>query len=226
MDLSHTPKKTAQPFTMLRADERASHFSSTPFPENTEKTERPTGNKSSPNSSICALYAKAIDVYCDTGAFTLEESLEILRATKEDCAYVTRRTSCPHRNAARSQTGRYMRRSPSKTSAMKTSRQWRNTIPLASCFGVLSCTYETPPHRSKKCGRRGFSRRDRSKSRLSLVHICGRATFCLLQGTTVREAVLGITKHGASARRAQPWVAGRRFTDFSLFLPPVENANH
>ncbi len=183
---------------------------------------------------LAAPLADAIDVYCDRGAFTLDESIAILSAGKaagltvrahaEQVAYTGIAEAAARLGATC--VDHLERLDEAGISAMAE----HHTVAVLLPGAQLYLRDTAPPVAAlREAGVRLAVGTDLNPGS-SPVHDLWAAALlgCLLQGLTVEEAVLGITRHAGAAlgRPALGWLGPGSVADLALFAPPPGEGAH
>ena len=178
---------------------------------------------------ICAPYAKAIDVYCDIGAFTLEESVRILAAGQKEGlrirAHAEQVTHTGIAGAAAKMGATCVDHLEHLSAADIAEMAEHNTVAVL-LPGAQLYLRDTPPPIAKirEAGVAMAIATDLNPGSSPVHDLWTCATLsCLLQGTTVQEAVLGITKNAGRAlgEAKLGWLGEESAADFTLYLPPA-----
>lgn len=177
---------------------------------------------------LAAPLADAIDVYCDRGAFTLDESMEILRAGKaaglavrahaEQVAYTGIAEAAARLGATA--VDHLERLDDAGVAALAE----HGTVAVLLPGAQLYLRDTAPPVAALRAAGVRLAVGTDLNPGSSPVHDLWAAALlgCVLQGLTVEEAVLGVTRHaGAALGRADlGWLGPESVADLALFAPP------
>ena len=177
---------------------------------------------------LCVPYADSIDVYCDKGAFTLDESLAILRAGKEYNLHVKAHAEqVTHTGIAQGAANlgalsvdHLEHAQDTDITAMAANNTTAVLLPGAQLY------LKDPPPPVEALREAGIPiavASDLNPGTSPIFNLWTSATLsCLLQGLTMEEAFLGITRNAARALgyddRGEIHLGG--YADISLFRPP------
>ncbi|MEC8379656.1 MAG: imidazolonepropionase [Myxococcota bacterium] len=173
-------------------------------------------------------HADAIDVYCDKGAFTLEESLQILNAGRAAGLHIRAHAEqCSHTGiaAAAAQLGALAldhleHAKESDIEAMASNGTFAVFLPGAQLYLKDSAP---PTDAFREAGVPFAIGTDLNPGSSPIHSLWTAATLsCLLQGLNVEEALLGITRHAAEAlgRQNIGWIGEGRTADLVVLRPP------
>eukprot|EP01060_Flectonema_neradi_P002000 TRINITY_DN1120_c6_g1_i1.p1 TRINITY_DN1120_c6_g1~~TRINITY_DN1120_c6_g1_i1.p1 ORF type:complete len:414 (+),score=98.30 TRINITY_DN1120_c6_g1_i1:73-1314(+) len=177
---------------------------------------------------LAAPYADAIDVFCDKGAFTLEEGIRILTAGKNLGLKIKAHSEqIIHTgiSKAASQLGAMSvdhleRLTDDDIAAMKAAGTVAVVLPGAQVY--LKDT-SPPVERLRAAGVPMAVATDLNPGSSPIHDLWSCATLsCIVQGLTMNEALLGITKHAGVALgdTSLGWLGVGSAADMSLQLPP------
>ena len=178
---------------------------------------------------LCAPYATAIDVYCDKGAFDLDESIAILKAGKKEGLRLrahAEQVSHTGISSAAAQLGAtcvdHLERLKEADIEVMAKH---NTVGVLLPGAQLYLRDAPPPvQMMREAGIKMAIATDLNPGSSPVHDLWTCATLaCLIQGVTVEEAVLGITKHAGLAL-GEPtlgWLGEGSAADFVLYLPPA-----
>jgi len=177
---------------------------------------------------LCAPLAEAIDVYCDRGAFDLDESIAILQAGKDAGlrlrahAEQVSHTGIAAAAAAMGATSvdHLEQADEADIAAMATHGTTAVLLPGAQLY----LRAPAPPVAAlREAGVPMALGTDLNPGSSPIHDLWLAATLgCLLQGLTIEEAVLGITRHAGQAigRPDCGWLGDGSAADLALFRPP------
>ena len=177
-------------------------------------------------------FADAIDVYCDRGAFTLEESLQILEAGQAaGLAVRAHAEQCSHTGIAAGAAklgaiaiDHLEHAQTSDVEAMAESGSVAVFLPGAQLY----LKDPPPPTAAFREAQIPIAVGSDLNPGSSPVHSLWTAATlsCLLQGLTVEEALLGITRNSALAlgRKDIGWIGPKRTADLIVLRPPPGEA--
>jgi imidazolonepropionase len=180
----------------------------------------------------CAPLADAIDVYCDRGAFTLAEAEAILRAGQalglalhihaEQIAYTGAAEMAAGLGAASAD---HLERLDARGAAAMAAA---GTVAVMLPGAQLYLRDTSPPvDMLREAGVRMAVATDLNPGTSPIADLWSCATLaCILQGLTVEEAALGITRHAAAAlgRDDLGWLGAGSAADLILVAPPPGEA--
>ena len=177
---------------------------------------------------LCAPVADFVDVYCDRGAFDLDESMAILRAGKElglkvrahaeQVTYTGIAEAAAHLGALA--LDHLERIDDAGVAAMQAAGTTAVLLPGAQLY-----LKDTPPPVAafREAGVPMAVGTDLNPGSSPLHDLWTAATLsCLIQGLTIEEAVLGITRHAARAigMPGAGLITTGSHADLALFAPP------
>jgi len=177
---------------------------------------------------VCAPRADHIDVYCDRGAFELDESIAILRAGREAGLQVRAHAEqVSHTGIARAAAelgatcvDHLERIDEAGIAALAA----HNTVAVLLPGAQLYLKDDPPPVAALRAAGVSFAVGTDLNPGSSPVHdLWTAATLaCVLQGLTPQEAVLGITRNAGQAlgRRDLGWLGQGSVADLAVFAPP------
>ena len=177
---------------------------------------------------LCAPLAECIDVYCDRGAFTVAESVEILAAGKaaglkvkahaEQVAYTGIAAAAAALGAVSVE--HLERLDAAGVAALAAHGTVAVLLPGAQLY-----LKDTPPPVAalREAGVPMAVATDLNPGSSPVHSLWTAATLgCILQGLTIEEAALGITRHAGAAlgRPELGWLGSGSVADLALFAPP------
>jgi len=178
---------------------------------------------------LCAPLCKFVDVYCDRGAFTLDESIAILKAGKEHGLQIRAHAEqVTHTGIAEAAANlgataidHLEQIDDAGIAAMAKAGSVAVLLPGAQLY-----LQDTPPpvEAMREAGIPFAVGTDLNPGSSPVHDIWTAATLaCITQGLTMEEALLGITRNAAKAlglKRAG-WIGLNSHADIALFAPPV-----
>ena len=177
---------------------------------------------------LCAPFADAIDVYCDRGAFTLDESIAILSAGKrlglKVRAHAEQVSHTGIAGAAAELGAICVDHLERVTDNEITSMANNGTVAVLLPGAQLYLKDSPPPvHRLRAAGVPMAIGTDLNPGSSPVHNIWTCATLaCILQGLTIEEALIGMTRNAGRAlgRPELGWIGRESIADLGLYLPP------
>lgn len=176
----------------------------------------------------CAPFADGIDIYCDQGAFSLDEAELLLRAGQrhgltchihaEQIAYTGAAQMAAQLGAASADHLERLDRAGAEAMAQS------GTVAVMLPGAQLYLRDSAPPvDMLRQCGVPMAVATDFNPGTSPVVDLWTCATLaCIIQGLTVEEAALGITRHAGMAlgRADVGWLGAESVADMVLVAPP------